>query len=52
MKKTFFVPALAAAALAACQSPEAATSPDVRTFGMKGDVKTVSYTIEDVELSE
>jgi uncharacterized protein YcfL len=52
MKKALFVSALAAAVLAACQSPEAVTSPDVRTFGMKGDVKTVSYTIEDVELSE
>lgn len=52
MKKALFVSALAAAVLAACQSPEAVTSPDVRTFGMKGDVKTVSYTIEDIELSE
>ncbi len=52
MKKAFFVSALAAAALAACQSPEAATSPDVRTFGMKGDVKTVSYTLEHLVPSE
>lgn len=52
MKKALFVSAWAAAALVACQSPEAVTSPDVRTFGMKGDVKTVSYTLEDVELSE
>ena len=52
MRKVLFVSALAAAALAACQSPEADTSPDVRTFGLKGDVKTVSYTIEDVELTE
>ena len=37
MKKALLVSAWSAAALMACQSPEAVTSPDVRTFGMKGE---------------
>ncbi|MBQ9660784.1 MAG: hypothetical protein IJV37_05915 [Bacteroidales bacterium] len=41
-----------AAALAACQSPEAATSPDVRAFGLTGDVKSVSYSLEHLVPSE
>ena len=37
---------MAAFAFASCQNAEkTTTSPDLRTFGMKGDVKMVLYSV-------
>ena len=54
MKKALFVSALAAAVLAACQSPEVVTSPDVRTFGMKGNwtERTILSTTKEWDLED
>ena len=52
MKKALFGLAVAAAALTGCWNAEVVTSPDVRTFGMAGDVKAVSYTLEQIIPSE
>ena len=47
MKKLFILTAVLA--LAACQSAQQTTSPDVRTFGMYGDVKEVQYSVVAVD---